>query len=143
MALFRRRGTDESLPKHDRGLGSLDDYGYDLVAKKAGTTMRLAGSDEHQDELRTALETAADAEITTAVSARTLEGERVDAAIPVRLFLGTRVSGVIGSIPRGLESVLDENLRRLEDRGDKPRIPVEIVETRQGLRVDVRFGAVR
>jgi hypothetical protein len=143
MGLFRSRGGDPAMPKGDRGTGSLDDYGYDLTAKNARVTMRLSGSDPYQDELRRAMESADDVEPTTAVSARTLEGERVDAEIPVRLFLGTRVSGVVGTVPRGLESIVDETLRRLEDRGDKPRIPVTIVETRDGLRVELRMGAVR
>ncbi|WBU38403.1 hypothetical protein [Homoserinibacter sp. YIM 151385] len=142
MAFWRARLSDPGLPKHDQGSGSFDDYGYDLAAKNARVTIRLAASDPCQEELRGVLEQGA-AEATTAISARGMAEERVDAPIPVRLFLGTRVSGVVGAVPRGLESVVDENLRRIEDRGDKPRIPVSIVETRHGIRVDLLMGAVR
>ena len=86
--------------------------------------MTLADSDPHQDELRTIVETG-ELEAETAISPRTIEQERVDAPIEVRLFTGRRVSGVVGSIPRGLESVIDETLRRLDDRGEKVAHPGE------------------
>lgn len=142
MAFWRSKLHDESLPKHDQGSGSLDDYGYDLSAKNDRVTLQLADSDPHQDELKAILELAPEA-ATTAVSARSMAEERVDAPIPVRLFLGTRVSSVVGQVPRGLESVVDETLRRLEDRGEKPRIPVALVQTRHGIRVDLLMGRVR
>src|SRR5215218_8642705 len=126
MGLFQKRGGDESLPKGDRGRGSFDDYSYGLTAKNARITMTLAGSDPYQDELRAILETG-EATAETAISPRSIEQERVDAPIEVRLFTGRRVSGVVGSVPRGLESVIDETLRRLEDRGEKARIPAKIV----------------
>ena len=96
MGLF---GRDKDL-----GKGSFDDYVYDLRPKNRRVTMTLAGSDPHQDELRAIVETG---ELTaeTAISPRTIEQERVDAPIEVRLFTGRRVSGVVGSIPRGLESM--------------------------------------
>jgi hypothetical protein len=50
---------------------------------------------------------------------------------------------VVGSIPRGLESVIDESLRRLEDRGDKPRIPARITGKPGMLRVELLMGKVR
>ena len=142
MALFQKRGTDESLPKGDRGRGSFDDYSYGLSAKNARVTMTLAGSDPHQDELRTIVESG---ELTaeTAISPRSIEQERVDAPIEVRLFTGRRVSGVVGTVPRGLESIIDETLRRLDDKGEKVRIPAKIVGKPGELRVQLQMGAVR
>lgn len=133
MALF---GKDRDL-----GKGSFDDYVYDLRPKNKRVTMTLAGSDPHQDELRAIVETG---ELTaeTAISPRSIEQERVDAAIEVRLFTGRRVSGVVGSIPRGLESVIDETLRRLDDRGEKVRIPVVIVGKAGAWRVRLQMGAL-
>ena len=134
MALFGPRG--------DRGAGSLDDYDYNLVAKNKRITITLADSDPNQDELRTIVETG---ELTaeTAISPRTIEQERVDAGMPVRLFTGRRVSGVVGSIPRGLESVIDETLRRLDDKGEKVRIPAKIVGKPGALRVQLLMGALK
>ena len=63
--------------------------------------------------------------------------------MPVRLFTGRRVSGVVGSIPRGLESVIDETLRRLDDKGEKARIPARIVGKPGALRVQLLMGALR
>ncbi len=142
MGLFQKRGTDETLPKGDRGKGSFDDYSYGLTARNARITMTLADSDPHQHELRQIVESG-DAELETAMSPRTIEQERVDAGLEVRLFTGRRVSGVVGSIPRGLESVIDETLRRLEDRGDKPRIPARITGKPGAYRVELLMGRVR
>lgn len=137
-----KRGGDESLPRADRGSGSFDDYDYNLVARNKRVTITLADSDPCQDELRTIVESG---ELTaeTAISPRTIEQERVDAGMPVRLFTGRRVSGVVGSIPRGLESVVDETLRRLDDKGEKPRIPAKIVGKPGALRVQLLMGALR
>lgn len=142
MGLFSRRDLDPSLPKSDQGTGSFDQYDYALRARRKGTTIVLAGSDPHQDELRAILE-AGSAEAETAISPRTLEQERVDAPMPVRLFTGRRVSGVVGQVPRGLESIVDDNLRRLDDAGQKVRIPVRIVDKRGVLRVELLMGAIR
>lgn len=133
MALF---GRDKDL-----GSGSFNDYVYDLRPKNKRVTMTLAGSDPHQDELSAIVETG---ELTaeTAISPRTIEQERVDAPIEVRLFTGRRVSGVVGSIPRGLESVIDETLRRLDDKGEKVRIPAVIVGKPGALRVQLQMGAL-
>lgn len=142
MALFRKATVgDPALPKQDRGGGSLDDYRFDLVPKNAKVTIRLENSTPFQDELRDIGSEAE--ETTTATPARSVADDRIDAPIPVRLFLGRRVSGVVGTVPRGLESVYDETVRRLEGRGDKPRIPVEIVSTRRGWRVDLLIGRTR
>lgn len=142
MAFFKKRGGDESLPKNDRGLGSFDDYVYDLVPKNKRVTMTLADSTPRQDELLAIVE-AGESEMETAMSPRTIEQERVDARIEVRLFTGRRVSGVVGVIPRGMESVIDENLRRLDGRGDKPRIPARIVGKRGAYRVELVMGAIK
>ena len=78
------------------------------------------------------------------ISRRTLEDERVDAPTPVRLFAGGRVSGIVGSVPRGLEAPVDDALGRLAERGKPPRIPASIVTTRGGaLRVDLQIGETR
>jgi hypothetical protein len=142
MGLFSKRETDESLPKGDRGKGTFDDYDYNLVAKNKRITITLADSDPHQDELRTILESG-ETEAETAMSPRTIEEERVDAGMPVRLFTGRRVSGVVGSIPRGLESVIDETLRRLDDAGEKARIPARIVGKPGALRVQLLMGVLK
>jgi hypothetical protein len=142
VGLFSKRGTDESLPRGDRGTGTFDDYDYNLVAKNKRITMTLADSDPCQDELRAILESG-ETQAETAMSPRTIEQERVDAGMPVRLFTGRRVSGVVGSIPRGLESVIDETLRRLDDAGEKVRIPARIVGKPGALRVQLLMGALR
>lgn len=142
MGLFSKRGTDDGLPKGDRGAGSFDDYSYGLVAKNKRITITLAASDPYQSELRAILESG-DSEVETAMSPRTIEQERVDAGMPVRLFTGRRVSGVVGSIPRGLESVIDETLRRLGDTGESARIPARIVGKPEALRVQLLMGKVR
>ncbi len=52
MAFWKKsQAVDESLPKHDRGSGSFDDYVGVLVTKNKNITIRLAGSDAYQDEL--------------------------------------------------------------------------------------------
>jgi hypothetical protein len=142
MALFAKRGTDDSLPRGDRGKGSFEDYDYNLVAKNKRITLTLADSDPYQDELRTIVETG-ELSAETAMSPRTIEQERVDAGMPVRLFTGRRVSGVVGSIPRGLESVIDETLRRLDDAGEKVRIPARIAGKPGALRVQLLMGALK
>lgn len=144
MALFRKSGpVDESLPKDDRGSGSFDDYVGVLMPKNKNVTMRLANSNPRQDEL--AALAAEDPEVlTTATPARSMENERVDAPIEVRLFSGRRVSGVVGTVPRGLESIYDEAVRRLDGRGAKPRIPVAVVQTkRHGYRLDLLIGQTK
>jgi len=142
MGLFRRRGVDPELPRDDRGYGSFDDYVYNLSPRNKRITIVLAGSNPHQTELRELAESGS-TEFETAMSPRTLEGERIDAPIEVRLFTGRRVSGVVGSVPRGLESVVDENLRRLDDKGVKARIPVRIEKKREGYRVVLLMGSLK
>lgn len=131
-------GSD--LPKHDRGSGSLNNYVGVLMPRNAKVTMRLAASDAHQDELASL---ADEAELATATPARSTTEEGIDAPIEVRLFSGRRVSGVVGTVPRGLESAFDEAVRRLDGRGAKPRIPAAIVKTKRGYRVDLLMGRTR
>jgi hypothetical protein len=142
MGLFRRRGVDTSLPREDRGFGSFDDYVYNLAPRNKRVTIVLANSDPYQDELRE-LATSGESAIETAISPRTLQAEGQDAPIEVRLFTGRRVSGPVGMVPRGLESVIDENLRRLDDKGLKARIPVRIEQKREGYRVVLLMGALK
>jgi hypothetical protein len=139
---FWKRDHDTSLPKGDRGAGSLSNYRYDLIPANARVTLRLADSDPHQDELAMALESG-DEGIETAISRRSAEDERTDAPLVVRLFAGSRVTGIVGTVPRGLESVVDEALSRLEKRGVKARIPARVVKTRDGLRVDLLLGLTK
>jgi hypothetical protein len=143
MAFWKKSSpVDESLPKTDRGSGSFDDYVGVLVPKNAKVTMRLANSDPFQDEL--AALAGEDPELlTTATPARTLDQERVDAPIEVRIFSGRRVSGPVGFVPRGLESLYDEAVRRLDGRGAKPRIPVAVVQTKHGYRLDLFMGQTK
>lgn len=144
MALFKKSGpVDESLPKDDRGSGSFDDYVGVLVPKNKNVTIRLANSAPCQDEL--AALAADDPEaLTTATPARSIDDERIDAPIEVRIFSGRRVSGVVGTVPRGLESIYDEAVRRLDGRGSKPRIPVAVVQTkRNGYRLDLLLGQTK
>lgn len=141
MAFFQKHGDDTSLPRGDRGLGSFDDYAFDLIPRTKKITMTLANSDPYQDELRMILDSGEPVE--TAISARSMEQERIDAPYEVRLFTGRRVSGVVGTVPRGLESVIDETLRRLDDRGEKVRIPVRVVGKPGALRVQLLMGTLR
>ena len=143
MALFPKRGVDDSLPRSDRGFASFDDFDFRLRPKNARVTITLADSDPHQDELKTIVESGEHGDAETAISPRSQADERVDAAIPVRLFLGRRVSGVVGSIPRGFESLIDENIRQIEDRGGKPRIPVRIEQKKGAYRVVLLLGKTR
>ena len=104
-------------------------------------TLRLADSNPCQAELEKIVE--AGGELETAMSRRSVEEERTDAPMIVRLFTGSRVSGVVGVVPRGLESVVDEALSRLDKKGQKVRIPARVVKTRSGLRVDLLMGQTR
>lgn len=146
MAFWRRAShPDGELPKNDRGTAKLEDYDYDLVPRKRDVTMRLAASDPHQELLSTLWSEVGDDldSLVTATPARTLDLERVDSPIEVRLFSGRSVTGVVGRVPRGFEGVYDDAVRRLDDRGDKPRIPVGLVRTKVGFRVNLLIGMTR
>lgn len=137
--LFSRvfsRGTD------DAGRGDLDDYDYNLRPKNKDVVIRLAESNQNQDDLQRAL--TSDAEVIAAmINRRNADDERTDAPMPVRLFFEGRVSGVVGTIPRGLEAPVDDALGRLGESGKPPRIPVAVQQTKAGLRVDLLIGTTR
>ena len=130
------RGAD------DEGKGGLEDYDYSLLPKKRDTVIRVARSDPHQDELARTLEVGAE-ELWAMIARRDAEEERTDAEMPVRLFAGGRVSGVVGIVPRGLEAPADAAIVRLTENGKPPRIPARITSTRRGLRVELLVGATR
>jgi hypothetical protein len=138
--LFRRAKASGEYPKSDAGSGSLDQYAFDLVPKNDRVTMRLAGSDPCQDELARVRDSGADA-FEAFFAARTLDEERTDAAMPARIFTNSRMSGIVGYVPRGLEPAVLEAQTRLEAAGRSTRIPAHIVATRHGLRVTLLMGA--
>ena len=139
---FFSHDDSHSLPKNDRGAGSFRQYRYTLVPSNARVTLRLAESNPHQDELGKIDRDRAE-RLETAISRRTAEDEKTDAPVVIRLFAGGRVTGVVGSVPRGMESVVDEALSRLDRDGKKARIPVRLVRTRAGWRVDLLIGQTR
>ena len=132
----------EPIDRNDRGKGSLSDYRGVLEPANARVTIRLAGSNLFQAELAAILAMGGE-NLETATTRRTLDQERVDAPIEMRLFTGARVSGPVGWVPRGLESVIDETLARLDVRGKKQRIPVAIVKKGGQWRVDLLVGQTR
>ena len=142
MAFWNRAPVDTSLPSDDRGSGSFDDYKYNLLPNKTRTTLRLANSAPYQTELQRIIDSG-ESELETAISRRSAEEERTDAPMEIRLFSGSRVTGVVGRIPRGLESVIDEALSRLDGAGKKARIPASVQKTRSGWRVDLLIGRTR
>ncbi len=127
--------------RNDRGRGSFDSYRYALVPNNARVRLRLAGSNAFQNELASLF--AEGNSLETALSRRTQQQDGQDAPIEVRLFTGSRVSGPVGFVPRGLESVVDEALSRLDIRGRKLRIPARIVRKRGGYRVELLMGQTR
>ena len=126
--------------RNDRGSGKLTDYRGVLVPKSKRVRIRLAGSNSAQHDLKDLVESGA-GPLETAISRRSQQQEGADAEIEVRLFTGTRVSGPVGWVPRGLESVVDEALSRLDILGRKQRIPVEIVRKGGLYRVELLIGA--
>ena len=142
MAFWNRAPVDTSLPSDDRGSGSFDDYKYNLLPNKTRTTLRLANSAPYQTELQRIIDSG-ESELETAISRRSAEEERTDAPMEIRLFSGSRVTGVVGRIPRGLESVIDEALSRLDGAGKKARIPASVQKSRSGWRVDLLIGLTR
>ncbi len=129
----------DGYPKSDAGSGSYRQYSYDLIPTNKRVTMRLAGSDPCQDELKR----TGTGDVEAFISKRTVEEERTDAPVAVRLFSDSRMTGVVGYIPRGLEAVALEAVARLENAGRQSRIPCTVVETRQGYRVDLLIGLTR
>lgn len=132
------------LPKNDRGSGTLDDYTYDLdpKRKRGDTILGVADSTPYQDELARLLSLGLDGAFAI-IPRRTLEDERTDAPMQVRLFVNQRPSDVVGYIPRGLEHVVDAALVRLQEAGKQPRIPVTVKQTKHGIRVDLLMHETR
>jgi hypothetical protein len=140
--LFRRAPESSEYPKTDAGTGSFDQYAYTLAPKNKRVTMRLAGSDPFQDELARVKATGA-SEFELFFAKRTIEEERTDAPLPGRFFTDSRMSGIVGYVPRGLEPIVLQALSRLEMAGRSTRIPAEIAATRNGLRVILLMGRTR
>lgn len=139
-------GRDDSnpLPAGDRGSGRLEDYDYDLLPKsrRGETLLGIADSLPHQEELARVLALGED-EVTAVIPRRTLEEERTDAPMPVRLFANHRPSDLVGYVPRGLENVVDAALARLSEAGKQPRIPARIAKAKGGLRVQLLMHETR
>ena len=133
------------MPTHDRndlGKGKLSQYRGVLVPVNKRVRIQLAGSNPLQHELKAIVKSGATA-LETAISRRSQQQEGQDAEMEVRLFTGSRVSGPVGWVPRGLESVVDEALSRLDILGRKQRIPVEIVRKGGLYRVELLVGSTR
>ncbi|GAB3030982.1 hypothetical protein GCM10027052_04230 [Parafrigoribacterium mesophilum] len=139
---FRRAAAPAGYPKSDAGSGSLDQYAFNLVPKNGRVKVQLAGSDPYQEELARVRNTGADS-IEVFFADRTVEEERTDAAMPARIFTSSRMSGIVGYVPRGLEPVILEAMARLASAGRSTRIPAEIADTKRGLRVTLLMGATR
>ena len=133
------------MPSHDRndlGKGKLTQYRGVLVPANGRVRIRLAGSNPFQQELADIVASGA-SPLETATPRRSQQEEGQDAEIQVRLFTGSRVSGPVGWVPRGLESVYDEALSRLDIAGRKQRIPVEIVRKGGVYRVELLIGQTK
>ncbi|GGL02374.1 hypothetical protein GCM10007382_22870 [Salinibacterium xinjiangense] len=131
-----------AFDRNDLGKGSLNQFRGVLVPVNSRIRIRLAGSNQFQQELKDIVETG-EAPLTTATARRTQQQEGADTEIEVRLFTGSRVSGPVGLVPRGLESVVDEALSRLDISGQNQRIPVEVVRKRGLFRVELLIGQTR
>ena len=131
-----------AFDRNDLGKGSLNQFRGVLVPVNSRIRIRLAGSNQFQQELKDIVETG-ETPLTTATARRTQQQEGADTEIEVRLFTGSRVSGPVGLVPRGLESVVDEALSRLDISGQNQRIPVEIVRKRGLFRVELLIGQTR
>ena len=140
--LFSRRPVTSDYPKTDSGTGSFDQYAYNLIPKNKRVTLQLAGSDPFQEELSRVAGDAG-AELEAFFTKRTIEEERTDAPMPARFFVDSRMSGIVGYVPRGLEPLVLEALSRLESAGRSVRIPATIDKTRNGLRVTLLIGKTR
>ncbi len=140
MGLFTRTENLGGYDDNDAGSGSFNQYGFDRVPRNKRVTMRLADSNPYQDELR---RLAAVTELQAFINPRTIEEERTDATIPVRLFADRRMSSVVGFVPRGLESIVLDTISRLDKAGRSTRIPATIISTKHGLRLDLMMGQTR
>ena len=126
----------------DRGKGSLNHYRGVLVPHNGRVRIRLAGSNAFQQQLKDIVDSG-ETGLATAIARRTQQQEGADSGIEVRLFTGARVTGPVGIVPRGLESVVDEALSRLDIKGEKQRIAVEIIRTGGRYRVELLMGQTR
>lgn len=142
MRIFNRCSGRLWSSQGDRGSGSLRQYRFNLEPNNLRVTLELAGSNPCQGELQQIVDSGA-SPLETAISRRTSEDERTDAPLEVRLFAGGRVTGVVGTVPRGLEAVVDESLARLNKSDRKMRIPVRVRKTRNGLRVELLIGQTK
>ena len=138
--IFRPSQASNVHPKNDSGSGDWKDYAFDLIPTNRNITIQLAESNEHQDELAALLDVE---ELQAFVARRTIEEERTDAPLPIRFFVDSRMTGVVGLVPRGLEPVVFEAVSRLEAAGRSTRIPAKVVKTRNGLRVTLLMGKTR
>ncbi|MCU1425986.1 MAG: hypothetical protein JWM51_2277 [Microbacteriaceae bacterium] len=139
---FARKPQSGDYPKGDAGAGSFDDYAFDLIPKNKQVVVVLAGSEPFRDEIAR-VESAGSEELQVFIAKRTVEEERTDAAMPVRFFIDSRMTGIVGFVPRGLEPVMLVALGRLEPAGRPSRIPAEIRRTKTGLRVALLMGKTR
>lgn len=143
MALFSRSSAfDPNLPKTDQGSGSLRQYGYNLTPNRKSVVIELANSGPYQDVLRDVL-SLGESEPDAYIPRRTVDEERVDAPTAVRLFVNRRPTGIVGYVPRGLESPVEAALGRIADRGPSDRIATEITQGRHGIRVTLKIGLTK
>ena len=131
-----------AFDRNDLGKGSLSQYKWGLAPNNGRVRIRLAGSNPHQEELAS-LRDSTGGMLETAITRRNQQQDAEDAPIEVRLFTGSRVSGPVGWVPRGLEAVIDETLSRLDIEGRPTRIPAEIVRKGTVLRVELRMGETK
>lgn len=127
-----------AFDRNDLGKGSFNQYKWGLAPNNGRVRLRLAGSNPHQETLSELL--ASGDELETAISRRNQQQDAEDAPIEVRLFTGSRVSGPVGWVPRGLEAIVDEALSRLDMAGKRTRIPVDIIRKGGLLRVELLMG---
>ena len=130
------------LDRNDLGKGSFNQYRGVLTPNNSRVRLRLAGSNPFQQQLNDIVDSG-ETELATAITRRTQQQEGADAGIEVRLFTGSRVTGPVGMVPRGLESVVDEALSRLDIKGEKQRIAVEIIRKGGMYRVELLMGQTR
>ena len=137
---FQRPADPDAPPKSDAGSGKLSDYDYNLQPRNGRVTIRLAKSDGAQDVIAGIVGRSSPEAF---IPRRTQEDERVDAPMPVRLFADGRPTAVVGEVPRGLEGAVEAALVRWQERENKTRLPVAILRTKAGLRVDLLIGETR
>jgi hypothetical protein len=138
--IFSSKPETGGASKFDAGSGDWKHYRYDLLPRNRHVVIQLAESDPHQDELTRWAEYD---ELQAFIAPRTAEDERTDAPIAVRFFVDSRMTPIVGMVPRGLEPVVLEAVSRLEKAGRSTRIPANVVSTRHGLRVNLLMGETR